>query len=102
MIAAPLMQTRVRARAWLTTNNRDWWLFVAACVIGIPLDIWLVNTGRESITSMVTEQCQRHDTLIALGMMVGLGVARAVKRYWWQVALTLVTTGHCFTGLVVP
>jgi hypothetical protein len=101
----PLLgQARADLRQWLTQDDRDWWYLgplVAAFGIGALFDIWLVNTGRPSVTNWVTAECAAHPTLIGFGWLIGLGLARVVRRYWWMVMVVFVITGHLFTGLTV-
>ena len=98
----PITLARTQARAYLTHNNRDYWIGLTWCIlnsIAVIFDLWLVETGRTSISETVWEQTAAHPTLIAAGMMAGLGIARLVRRYWWMVVYTGVMTGHLWVHM---
>lgn len=103
-ITSVIQSQRGQLRAFMATNDRDWWYLgplVALFAVGAIFDIWLVTHGYPSITKFVTDLCTSHTTVIALLWMVGLGLAELVQRYRWMVMTVWVLVGHLATGMGV-
>lgn len=69
------------------------WLIISGCIF----DIWLVMTGRRSISLSVWLIEKAHPTIIVGVVLLGIWSAHELYSDFWLVVFVLIATGHFIT-----
>lgn len=70
--------------------------FAGLFAVAVVADLWLVFTGRESISARTWDATRDHPTLIAAGVLSGPAVGWLLRKSWPAVLMWGILVGHLF------
>jgi hypothetical protein len=73
-------------------------VFAVIFLLGVAFDIWLVLTGRQSISWQTWVIERGHPTILAGILLIGMMIAWLMWSYFFVAAPILIVTGHLITN----